>query len=285
METTEKILACKFLPVALMGLSVLLSSCDHSTGPTFITNDIQPLPALNIPWNKDNSVVCFGTSLTYGFRFYLNWVRLPLTLPSPSKESNPGDTLNEYVKKYIDILSTISFDVDSSYPAYMGMRLRIAVYNEGYVGATITRALSLVQDSVLNKKPALVLLEFGANDFLRGVSADTAEVQMRQLVETILHYGAKVVLISFFNPDMINRVPPDYPLLAKADLARAYFEMLKGVSKRYSIEIVDYPLKGIFGDKRYMSDLIHPNGLGYKKMEENISQALLYTFYQNGMLR
>jgi lysophospholipase L1-like esterase len=48
---------------------------------------------------------------------------------------------------------------------------------------------------------------------------------------------------------------------------------------------MEYPLEGVFGYPSLMSDELHPNGAGYMKMENNIFQALLGTFKQNGMLR
>lgn len=264
----------------LCTIGLLFNSCDHSTAPGSAVDSVQPLPALHISWNQDNSVVCFGTSLTYGFRFY---GIIPIGY-SPRAASSNGVS-DEILRQYASTLSSLSFDVDSSYPSYLGKRLKIRVYNEGYVGASIGRALELVDDSVLSKKPALVLLEFGANDFLQGTGVDTAEARMNRLVEKIVESGSTVVLISFINPDMIHGVPPDYPLLQDTVRARDYFAMLNRVAQKNSIEIVTYPLKGIFGDARYMSDLIHPNGLGYMKMEENISAALMNTYVSNGMLR
>lgn len=197
---------------------------------------------------------------------------------------SPGEA-NDYIKDYRARLSSLAFDVDSSYPGFLQNRLKIRVFNQGYVGATIARGLQLVHDSVLGKRPVLVLLEFGANDFLQDVSVDTAEARLDRLVGQILSSRCVVVLVSFFNPDMLNRVSPNYPLLAKKDLALAYFAMLQRVAQTHSIEMVDYPLKDIFGDSRYMSDLIHPNAIGYLKMEQNISQALMLTWKRNGMLR
>lgn len=270
---------CCCLATAILFLNLI--SCKDSTGPQTTTDEIQPLPALTIPWTPDSSVVCFGTSLTYGYHgFILNPIRHPSIAGSIGEKHLPA-----YIEEYQEKLSLLSTDVDSSYPKFLANRLKIKVYNEGYVGAKISRALELVDDSVLSKKPALVLLEFGANDFIQGISVDSAETQLNRLAGKLRSHGCTVVLVSFFNPDMINRVAPDYPLLSQKDLALAYYAMFQRVAQKVSLEMIDYPLKGIFGNTGLMSDSFHPNGQGYKKMEDNISRALMNTLSRNGMLR
>jgi lysophospholipase L1-like esterase len=43
-------------------------------------------------------------------------------------------------------------------------------------------------------------------------------------------------------------------------------------------------MRGIYWNASMMSDLLHPNRDGYRKMQENISNALVLTFRKNGML-
>jgi lysophospholipase L1-like esterase len=268
-----------FLAAAVIVAAVFFNSCSNSsTGPVDAN---QPLPALSITWTASNSIVCFGTSLTYGYRYYNSLVIRP---PAKSPAGN-NDTPPPYLKNYLDRLSSLSFTVDSSYPSYLAEQLKIRVENQGYVGAKTDRAIQLVNDSVLSKNPAVVLLEFGANDFIQGIVADSAEAHLNQLVTIIQNHGSKVILISFMHPDMVNHITDTSVLAPHKDLALAYYAMLKRVAQRFSIEIVEYPLQGIFGYPAYMSDFIHPNGLGYKKMEENISQALSLTFRANGMYK
>jgi lysophospholipase L1-like esterase len=61
--------------------------------------------------------------------------------------------------------------------------------------------------------------------------------------------------------------------------------MFYNLSIRYSLPFIDDPLRGVFGYPQLMSDNLHPNGAGYKIMEENIYQALSATFQKNGMLK
>jgi hypothetical protein len=68
-------------------------------------------------------------------------------------------------------------------------------------------------------------------------------------------------------------------------LALDYSAMLISVAHRYSLPHITYPLKGVFGYPTMMSDQFHPNGVGYKRMEENIFKALSLTFEQNDMLK
>jgi lysophospholipase L1-like esterase len=61
--------------------------------------------------------------------------------------------------------------------------------------------------------------------------------------------------------------------------------MLTGLAARYALPFIDYPLRGVFGHPDLMSDRLHPNGMGYKIMAENIFFALIDTFDKNGMLK
>lgn len=243
-----------------------LASCDFSTEPS----DFFVLPAIDVPWTAGQSVVCFGTSLTAGFMWDaptpVQWKTEPKFPEVPTKAAHSAD-----------------YD-STSYPALLQQRLKIKVYNEGYVGATTSYALTRV-DSVLAKNPALVLLEFGANDFLQNLSDSLAEVRLGRLIDTLQSSGTKVVLISFIHDEMAHNLPPDHYFAPRIPLGRAYLAMLKRVAQTKGILFVEYAMKGIYWNENLMSDGLHPNRPGYKLMMENIYQALEKTFQKNGMVK
>jgi len=243
---------------------IILISCGNPT--EFESPRVERLPAIEINRNSNSSLVCFGTSLTYGY----------------IAPSQPIWTFT-YPQPVLDKPVLVPLDKSDGYPGYLGKRLKIAVYNKGFIGARIDYALSVVADSVLSLKPALVLLEFPANDFLQNRSVEETEPKLRSLIMILLEAGSSVVLISFVDQYALNHPPQDHPLVNQIELAKSYFNMLAGLAAEFNILFVKDCFTGIFGDEEYMSDSIHPNEAGYRKMADNILTALDNTFKFNHM--
>lgn len=271
-------------------------SCNHATESIPVEPPYPPLQAMTIPWTDQNSIVCFGTSLTYGFGA---GEKTPFC-----KDKGPTGTRAEYIHYSTEQIirltsaherqmtalhkkdgSCSSCTGDSSYPRFLQELLNIKVYNQGYTAARINTGLDVLQDSVLSKRPVLVLLEFGSNEFLQNVDVQSADSLLRLIVQQILTYGSKIVLLSFVNPDMAQYMDQGNWTTQDSIQAAAYYTMLKGVAGRFTLPLIEYPLKGVFGHPELMSDQLHPNGIGYKKMAENIYYALILTFRNSGMLR
>ena len=250
-------------------------SCDILTAPEE-TNPVEPLPALSISWTPKTPIVCFGTSLTYGFI----WNRYfgPVTSRDiVSKPEIPPFSVSSTIK---------TLDNNTwSYPYQLGLTLRIPVVNEGFVGARTDQALAVMRDSVISKNPCLVLLEYPANDMLQSVPVTLAGERLGMIVDSLQQAGATVVLISYIYPEMIKSIPANHYLSGQEALGFAYLEMMKNVAREHGIQFVEYAMFGIYWNEDLMSDALHPNEKGYKIMETNISRALLNTFDQNSMLK
>ena len=244
---------------------ICLYSCNQTTENNSPITSNHSLPALTVPWTNQNSIVCFGTSLTYGYG-------------AGGKGEPPGSI-------WAGSTGNNTAVVDSSYPRFLQEELRINVFNQGYVGARASYGITLLHDSVLSKKPVLILLEFGANEFLQGVAAHDVDSVLSLLIADIAQSGSQVVLLSFVNPDMTRFMGSGYWTTQDSIRAIDYYNMLSNLSIRYSLPFIDYPLRGVFGYPQLMSDNLHPNGAGYKIMEENIYQALNATFQKNEMLK
>jgi len=188
----------KFISLAIFFvLSLINHSCDLLVEPNIWIGDDRFSP-LDIKWNQTNSIVCYGTSITNG------------------KPSGSG---------IITVVPPPPAPPDSSYPKLLGDKLRIKVINKGYWGAKIDYAKSIFIDSILSQNPVLIFLEFGANEFLQNVDMETTEIKLDSLIIMIKSYNIEVVLLSFYNPDMINHTPSNHFLYNRKELADKYFEM------------------------------------------------------------
>lgn len=219
---------------------------------------IDQLPAMTIPWTVENSIVCFGTSITYGYGAREGMIPI----------GGGGGGV-----------------VDSSYPGFLSRKLKIKVFNQGYVGATSEYGLSQLESNVLSKKPVLVLMEFGANDFLRKYAVPKTDSIMSLMITRTQNYGAKVVLVSFIHPEMTKFMKEGGWTAQDSVRAVDYYNMQIALSKKHSVQIIEYPLRSVFGDPYMMSDRLHPNGAGYQRMFMNIAGALNNSFAENGMLK
>lgn len=242
-----------------------LYSCDLLTDSTTNRRYIEELPAITVEWDETQSIVCFGTSLTFGLESVGESVYVPTTMMK-------GLFFNYQ-------------QADSSYPFLLNNRLKIKVHNQGHPGATVGKAISILSDSVLTKNPALVLLEFSANDFLRENDLVNVEDGMHSLIDSILDFGSQVILLSFVDKETLNNPPKEHVLYEKIELARDYFGMLERLSEEYNLLLVKDCFLGIFGIDDFMSDSVHPNNEGYIKMENNIYTSLYKTFEFNNMLK
>ncbi|MBN2424773.1 MAG: hypothetical protein JXR46_06230 [Calditrichaceae bacterium] len=253
---------------------LLFISCKFVSDPLQTEPELKELPSISVDWDSTHSIVCFGTSLTYG----LIWEGLdPVYLQKTNYYS---------LIKNNDLNSSFFYTrADSAYPKCLDNRLKIKVYNQGYPGATVNSAISYLADSVLTKNPSLVLLEFSANDFLRKRDVSTTREEMIELIDSISNFGSKIVLISFVDEYTINHPPKDHLLYDQRELAKEYYLMLKDIANEYNLLFINDCFLGIFGHTDLMCDDIHPNNEGYIKMAENIYKSLYKTFKINNMLK
>lgn len=175
---------------------------------------------------------------------------------------------------------------DSTYPLLLGNELKIKVYNNGEWGNMASEGIEQFNTDVVMKNPALILLEFGANEFLRGFSLTTARNNIDLLIKAIKNKNIDIVFLNFLHPDMIGDTSINNPLKLKSDLAFEYYNMIKEVAKLNDIPLLEYIYKDIWGKQELLlSDGLHPNSLGNVQLKNNIKDALYSTFELNGMLK
>jgi acyl-CoA thioesterase I len=103
-------------------------------------------------------IVAFGDSLTAGFG------------------ADPGKSYPDFLQQELD---------------RRGLRYRVA--NAGISGETTTDALERLS-TVTALRPAVVIVEFGGNDGLRGLPVSTTRSNLDQIVAGLKEAGAQVLL-------------------------------------------------------------------------------------------
>ena len=145
------------------------------------------------------------------------------------------------------------------YPSQLSTMIGKPVVNAGVPGDTTARALKRLDSDVLSKSPDLVLITLGGNDLKNGVAKDLAFNNLRKIVESIQHAGAKVIIGGLRFP------------LQDRGFGRAYRQLAEDTG---AVLIPDI-YKDIMGNRKLMSDPIHPNGDGYKIMAEQFREAMI----------
>lgn len=120
------------------------------------------------------------------------------------------------------------------------------------VGATTAWAIKNI-DKVLSSDPDMVLLEFGANDALQGLSPADARANLKIIIDKLLERKISIVLVGV-EPFAFVPIPN------KAEYMKIYPEL----STEYGLPIVKSFLDGILlNPKLTNDDKMHPNVAGY----------------------
>jgi acyl-CoA thioesterase-1 len=162
----------------------------------------------------------------------------------------------------------LGLDAGQSYPDDLqrlidaaGFRYRVV--NLGVSGDTTTDGVERLP-SVLALKPAIVILEFGGNDGLRGQPVEAAKQNLAQMIEALRPGGARVVLAGMTLP---RNYGPDY--IGSFD--RMYVEL----AKQYGLVRIPFILEGVGGVASLTQpDGIHPTAEGARIVARNAMKYL-----------
>jgi acyl-CoA thioesterase-1 len=141
--------------------------------------------------------------------------------------------------------------------------LKYRVVNLGVSGDTTQDGLARVS-TALAEKPAIVLLELGGNDGLRGIPLSITQTNLAQMIEAFQAGGARVVLAGM-------SLPPNYgsPFIQKFEA------MYKDLAAKYRVTLIPFLLEGVGAHNEFMQrDGIHPNAAGARRVEALVLQTL-----------
>lgn len=155
-------------------------------------------------------------------------------------------------------------DPERSYPAVLQRELdargyRYRVVNLGISGDTTTDGLQRLS-TVLSYQPEIVILEFGANDGLRGIPVTRARANLDRIIAALKEAGAAVILAGM-------TLPPNYGPAYIREFERMYHDL----AAQYELPLIPFLLEGVGGTERYMQrDGLHPTAAGNVKVAQNV---------------
>src|SRR5262245_53168864 len=170
------------------------------------------------------------------------------------------------------LTSGLGVSAEESYPAQLQRRLdaagyRYRVINAGVSGDTTAGGLRRV-NWILNSKPAIVILEFGGNDGLRGLSLAETKRNLEGIIEQLQKASVTVVLAGM-------KLPPNYGV----EYTSGFEEIYPVLARKYHLKLIPFFLDGIAGSVELnQADGIHPTAEGYRvivgKLVEQVTPLL-----------
>lgn len=188
--------------------------------------EVPDTPAAKVAAGPDTRplVVCFGDSLTAGYG------------------ADEGQSYPDYLQR----------DLDRD-----GYHYRVV--NEGISGNTTKDGVDRLA-GVIRLKPAVVVLEFGGNDGLRGLKVQTTRTNLDTMIAALKKAGIKVVIAGItlppdYGPDYINAFTANYPALGR----------------KYDVPVLPFLLKDVYGvDGMMQADNTHATDKGNEVVAQNV---------------
>jgi acyl-CoA thioesterase I len=127
-------------------------------------------------------------------------------------------------------------------------RFDYSVVNASISGDTTSGGRSRLPPLLSKVKPAIVVIELGANDALRGVPLETTQENLAYLVDASRKAHAKVLLIGMY-------VPPNYG----PDYTQKFHATYETLASTRHVPLVPFLLAGIENQPAmFQADQIHP---------------------------
>jgi acyl-CoA thioesterase-1 len=138
------------------------------------------------------------------------------------------------------------------------------VVNASIAGDTSTGGLRRLPRLLESHDPAVVIIELGGNDGLRGQPVGLLRSNLAEMIELVQVRGATPLLTGI-------RIPPNYGPAYTEQFAAVYHEL----AAAYEIAFVEFLMDGAALDPSKMqADRVHPNAAGQRPMFENVWQVL-----------
>ena len=191
--------------------------------------------------------------------------------PSVAPLSAPAapDTRKVFVAFGDSISAGYGLDAGQSFPDDLQKKFDAEGYpwhivNLGISGDTTEGGVARM-DSATALKPAIVLLELGGNDGLRGLPLNNTRMNLETMIQTFQKAGAKVVLAGM-------TLPPNYG----ADYISGFQKIYKDLAAKYKLTFIPFLLSDIITpDLHYLQhDGIHPTADGARIVSETVFRAV-----------
>lgn len=138
------------------------------------------------------------------------------------------------------------------------------VVNASISGETTSGGLARLDGLLADHQPAIVVVELGANDALRGLPLGVPRGNLTRIIETSRKAGARVLLVGI-------EIPTNYGPQYRDGLRNMY----RDLSVEFNLPLVPFLLEGVALDPQLMQDDgLHPTAAAQPKVLENVWPVL-----------
>jgi len=194
--------------------------------------------------------------------------------PEPPAEGSPagspGDTRGRIVFLGTSLTAGLGLDPAQAYPALLQQKLDSAglpfvAINAGVSGETSAGARRRI-DWLMREPAAVLVIETGANDALRGLDVNSLEANIQAIIDRARRQvpPPRIVLVGM-------RAPPNLG----AAYARRFGAVYEELARRNGVALVPFLLDGVAGvDSLNQADAIHPTAAGQRRIAGTVWPVL-----------
>jgi acyl-CoA thioesterase-1 len=158
---------------------------------------------------------------------------------------------------------------NAGWVALLGERLKqrksnYTVVNASISGETSAGGAARIGAALAETQPAIVIVELGSNDGLRGLPVAQMKANLTAIVQAAKRQGARVILVGM-------QLPPNYG----AQYVNAFRAAFRDLARDERVPLVPLLFEGV-PDKRQMfqEDNLHPSAEAQPIMMENVWRKL-----------
>jgi len=202
------------------------------------------------------------------FKFLLMFVVVSaaihsLAVADPALADDPAESV---ILILGDSLSAAyGMEISQSWPSLLQERLiqnghAYRVFNSSITGDTTQGGLARLPRLLENHHPAIVILELGGNDGLRGLPVEVTRDNLASMIEQSRSMGAAVILAEM-------KIPPNYGLTYTEKFNANY----SALSDKYGVTLLPFLLEDIALKEGLMqADGIHPSASAQPLLAEQV---------------
>lgn len=137
------------------------------------------------------------------------------------------------------------------------------IVNASISGEITAGGLRRIEAALAEHRPAIVILELGANDGLRGLPLAAISSNLERIVTICQRKKTRVLLIGM-------RLPPNYGMR----YTQKFQDNYAALARRHKLAFVPFLLAGIEDGTNFQADNLHPTAVAQPRIMENVWIAL-----------
>lgn len=157
--------------------------------------------------------------------------------------------------------------VEESWPSLLQQELkrtrsRFDIVNASISGETALGGRQRIGNALQQHRPAIVIVELGANDGLRGFSTADIETNLNEIIVQAINSRAKVLLIGM-------KLPPNYgePYVTQ------FQNIFPRLAKRYGLKLLPFLLESV-APEEFQADNLHPVAAAQPQIMRDVLKEL-----------